>query len=82
MKIKLFLLTTLGTICISLIVFIATYNVAILVSPPYTMLDGKRYGLMPMPQFALAVIVSLATFIPVYIFLFKRIKAFINNNSH
>lgn len=82
MKVRILLLTTTTTICISLIVFILSYNAAILISPPYTIINGRRYGTMPIPQLIVAIAISVIVFIPVFIPLFKKIKTFVNKNYH
>ncbi len=82
MKIKLYLLTIFGAICITIIIFILTYIIAFYISPPYAMVDGKRRQLMVIPQLMTAFFVSLVLFIPINFFLFKKIKAFLTRKSH
>jgi hypothetical protein len=58
-----------------LLIGIGTYYLAILVNPPYVVnSDGSRYGLMPIGQVILALLVSVLMLYPVFRILRKRFE--------
>ncbi len=54
---------------------IGTYYLAILIHPPYVITsDGSRYGLMPIGQVMVAIVVSVIMIYPAYRILRKHFE--------
>lgn len=70
-KLGIFLLSAACCVFIG----IGTYYLAILINPPYVInSDDSRYGLMPIGQVMLAILVSLLMLYPVFKTLRKRFE--------
>jgi hypothetical protein len=72
--IKKIILFLLSSIC-CVFVGICTYYLAIWIHPPYVITsNGSRYGLMPIGQVMVAILVSVIMIYPAYRILRKRFE--------